>query len=265
MKLLRVGLISSLLLAVVMSSRVEAFEFPKVKPDSDASSYLFLPNGPITFLKRGETTGGKYALMETIVPPGGAAPPHIHHEEDEWLYVAEGNMQLVIGDSFYPDPNQIPGVNAPRDTLYAFDAPAGTLFYGRKNYIHGIRNVGTTTGKVLLVATPAGFEDLIAEVSVSVPDLANLPPYDPQTIYRFAAASVNYGLVGSASFEQFGDILVDHNFPFPDNHSDKLLALLADDVTRVPEPTLLGGILVFGATGAVCIRKRKSKLGDKVA
>jgi mannose-6-phosphate isomerase-like protein (cupin superfamily) len=259
MKLLSVGIISSLLLSVVMSSRAEAFVFPNVTPDADAPSYLFLPNGPITLLKRSETTGGKYALMETIVPPGGAAPPHIHHDENEWLYVAEGNMQLAVGDSFYADPSQIPGVTAPKDTLYAFDAPAGTLFYGRKNYLHGIRNVGTTTGKVLLIAAPAGFEDLIAEVSQSVPDLSNLPAYDPQTIYKFAAASVNYGLVGSASFEQFGDLVLEHNFSFPDNHGDELLALLSDDVTEVPEPTSLVGFFIFGATGAISIWKRRSK------
>ncbi|WP_179050343.1 cupin domain-containing protein [Nostoc sp. TCL26-01] len=248
-----------------MSSRVEAFVFPNVTPDADAPSYLFLPDGPITLLKRSETTGGKYSLMETIVPPGGASPPHIHHDENEWLYVADGNMQLVIGDKFYPDPDQIPGVNAPRDTLYAFDAPAGTLFFGRKNYIHGIRNVGTTTGKVLLITDPGGFENLIREVSEVVPDLSNLPPYNPATLSLLAQKSHDFGLVGSFTFEQFGDIVVDHNFAFPDNHADELVALLSDDVTEVPEPTALVGFFIFGTTGAISIWKRQRKAANKVA
>ncbi len=201
--------------------------------------------------------------MESIVPPGGASPPHIHHEEDEWIYIAEGNMELVIGTSFYPDATQVPGVNAPRDTLYAVNAPAGTLFYGRKNYIHGVRNVGTTTGKVLLVVDPAGFEDII-EVSQPVPDLSNLPPFNPETFSLVAAAAAEYGLVGSASFEQFGDIVVDNNFNLPDNQADKLLKLLAKDTKSVPEPSLLSGMLVVGTSGAISIWKRKRKSVSKV-
>ncbi|MEH2169607.1 MAG: cupin domain-containing protein [Nostoc sp.] len=265
MKLFGVGVISSLLLALAISSRVEAFQFPNVTPDPDAPSYLFLPDGPITLLKRSETTGGKYALMESIVPPGGASPPHIHHEEDEWIYVAQGNMELVVGENFYPDPNQVPGVNAPRDILHAFDAPAGTLFYGRKNYIHGIRNVGTTTGKVLLVSDPAGFEHLIEEVSQPVTDVANPPPFNPETISLLAKTSPKYGLVSSFSFDQFGDIVADNNFPYPDNHANDLLALLSDDVTQVPEPSVLGGILIFGTSSAISIWKRKPKSVSKIA
>jgi hypothetical protein len=30
------------------------------------------------FLAVGDETDGKYALWETVVPPGGGPPPHVH-------------------------------------------------------------------------------------------------------------------------------------------------------------------------------------------
>lgn len=259
MKSLRVGLISSLLFALAMSSRVEAFDFPNVTPDPDAPTYMFLEDGPITFLKRGETTRGRYTIAESLVPPGGASPPHIHHEEDEWFYVAEGNFQIVIGDNTYPDTNQVPGVNAPRDLLQTINAPPGTLVYGEKYKIHGITNVGTTPGKVLLVWNPSGQEHLIEEVSSLVPDLSNPPPYNPETLSSYASAAPDYGIIGSSSFDQFADIEPGNTLANHDNHADELLALLAPDATPVPEPSSVWGVLAFGALGAILILKRKPK------
>ncbi len=41
------------------------------------------------FLATGEDTGGKYAMWEAIVPPGGGPPPHIHSREEELLSPVE--------------------------------------------------------------------------------------------------------------------------------------------------------------------------------
>lgn len=265
MRFFSISLASSLLFALFFGAEAKAFVFPNIAPDPDAPSYLFLPNGPITVLKRGETTGGRYSLLESLVPPGGASPPHIHHEEDEWIYIEEGNMEIVVGERAYPDPTQIPGVNAPKDKLFAFDAPAGTLFLGKKYFIHGVRNTGETTGKVLLVSDPAGFEELI-ELSQPVSDLSNLPEFDPSTFAKIGAASPNFGLVGSISFEQFGDIVVDENFQIPDNQSDRLLALLEEPSSAsVPEPSLLSGLLMTCAAGSILLRKRGCISSGKAA
>lgn len=265
MKLFGVHVISSLLLALAINSRVEAFQFPNVTPDPDAPSYLFLEGEPITFLKRGQTTKGRYTLAETVIPPGGASPPHIHHEEDEWIYVLEGHLEILVGENAYPDINIIPGINAPKERLHVINATPGTLFYGEKYYIHGIRNIGTTPAKSLLIWTPSGLENLVKEVSPLVQDLSNPPIFNPEILSLFAVRGVDYGLISSSSFEQFGDIIVDNNFSYPDNHADKLLALLAENMKQVPEPYAVGGILIFGAYGAICIWKSKRKSLSKVA
>src|SRR5687767_7832480 len=50
------------------------------------------------FLATGGDTDGKYALWETIVPPGGGPPPHVHSREEEGFYVLEGEITFRVGD-----------------------------------------------------------------------------------------------------------------------------------------------------------------------
>src|SRR5690242_11576025 len=117
MKIFGVGVISSLLFTLAINSRVEAFQFPNVTPDPDAPSYLY-PDGvtPFTILKRGETTDGQYTLGEATFKSktGGL----LYQDDDEWFYVESGNLQIIVGDNTYDDPNLVPGVNTPRDVLH---------------------------------------------------------------------------------------------------------------------------------------------------
>ncbi len=50
------------------------------------------------FLVTGEETGGRYAVFEAIVLPGGGPPPHIHRREDETFCVLEGEITFQVGD-----------------------------------------------------------------------------------------------------------------------------------------------------------------------
>ena len=44
-------------------------------------------------------TGGRYGLIEFLVPPGLGSPWHVHTDEDEWFYVLEGNLTVYVGDT----------------------------------------------------------------------------------------------------------------------------------------------------------------------
>jgi uncharacterized cupin superfamily protein len=44
-------------------------------------------------------TGGRYGLIEVLVPPGLGSPWHVHTDEDEWFYVLEGNLTMYVGDT----------------------------------------------------------------------------------------------------------------------------------------------------------------------
>ncbi|QLE58171.1 hypothetical protein [Nostoc sp. TCL26-01] len=257
MKLFGVGLISSLLLTLTSNASVEAFVFPNITPDTDAPTYLFLPNQTMTFLKRGETTKGRYALAELELQPGVGVLPNIHQFENEWIYIKEGNPRLFLGDSLYTDPSQIPGINAPRDRIQAFDATPGTLFYGQQHRIRGGINLGDTPVKVLLVWSPSGFENLFKEVSPVVQDPSNPPPYTPEIFSAFISTAPKYGLISSSFLEEFGDIEFSESFPNLDDHADELLSILNEDITQVPESSSGWSLLTFGVLAAISILQRK--------
>lgn len=51
----------------------------------------------ITFKATSETTGGEYALFDSLILPQGGPPPHIHHRKDESFYVLEGEFESWTG------------------------------------------------------------------------------------------------------------------------------------------------------------------------
>ena len=76
-----------------------------------------------------EDTNGQYGLVEIVVPAGVGSPWHVHPEEDEWLYVLEGEMTFWVADtrlslkpgSFAFGPKGVP------HTFYAEDGGARAL------------------------------------------------------------------------------------------------------------------------------------------
>ena len=45
----------------------------------------------------GEQTGGRYSLVEILVPEGEGVL-HVHHFEDEGFYILEGEMSFYVGE-----------------------------------------------------------------------------------------------------------------------------------------------------------------------
>jgi quercetin dioxygenase-like cupin family protein len=99
-----------------------------------------------TFLIAGEETGGKFSLTEFAAapPPAPSAPAHRHLDADETLYILEGEFQFILEDR----------------TIHA---PPGSFIHIPKGTPHAVANVGTTTGRMLVILTPAGFEGFWAE------------------------------------------------------------------------------------------------------
>lgn len=48
-----------------------------------------------------EQTGGKFSLLEQIMPEGAGPGPHIHEDMEELFYVIEGELTLTIADKVY--------------------------------------------------------------------------------------------------------------------------------------------------------------------
>ena len=72
-----------------------------------------------------------------LVPTGGGPPPHIHHTEDETIYVLEGEVTFRLGE--------VTVVGGPGDFV---NVPRGT--------VHCFRNDGNEPARIVLTFTPAG-------------------------------------------------------------------------------------------------------------
>jgi RimJ/RimL family protein N-acetyltransferase/quercetin dioxygenase-like cupin family protein len=128
------------------------------------------------FLATDEDTGGRYALWEAIVPPGGGPPPHVHSREEEGFYVLEGEITFVV--------------NGERIV-----AAAGTFANMRVGTPHSFKNESGQPARMLISVAPAGLEQMFVEVGVPLAEGATtaLPPTNGE-IEKLLAVAPKYGI-----------------------------------------------------------------------
>jgi quercetin dioxygenase-like cupin family protein len=102
------------------------------------------PGHPYTHKATGEKTGGAYSLVEVTIT-GQGPPQHVHGAEEEAFYVIEGTVNIQLDDEVVTG---TPGsfVLIPRGTVHTF------------------WNAGQSPAKLLVIVSPPGMEDYLAEV-----------------------------------------------------------------------------------------------------
>jgi quercetin dioxygenase-like cupin family protein len=108
-----------------------------------------------------ETTAGRVSVIEHLSPRGAGSPLHVHHREDEWFYVIEGELTLWVGGR-------------------VINAPAGSFVYGPRDIPHTF-TVTSDTARFLLVTEPGDFASFMRTLSepaaeAAIPPPANEPP-----------------------------------------------------------------------------------------
>ncbi len=147
---------------------------PIALQDGEGEARWFL-DGLATIKAAGETTDGGVAVVEMLWPRGSGSPLHVHHDEDEWFYVIEGELTLWVGGE-------------------VIVAPAGSFVYGPRDIPHTYL-ITSDVARFLLVAEPAPFADFVREVSE--PALAlTLPPasFRPPSPEVLTAVAARYGM-----------------------------------------------------------------------
>ena len=104
----------------------------------------------IRCLARGETTGGTFTLLELTSPPGTGSPPHVHHHDDEALFILEGTYAIEVSDT--------------REVL---TASTGDYVFLPRGTRHTFRNAGPGTARLLALTTPAGLDGFFEEVAAA--------------------------------------------------------------------------------------------------
>jgi mannose-6-phosphate isomerase-like protein (cupin superfamily) len=99
------------------------------------------------YVLRGDTTGGRFAMLEhTIAPRTLAAPTHVHEHEDEYSFVIAGRMGAQIGG-------------------LVVEAGPGDLVVKPRGIPHAFWNAGDEEARVLEIISPAGFEQYFADIA----------------------------------------------------------------------------------------------------
>ena len=114
---------------------------------------------------------GQMSILDHRVPPGFAPPPHIHHHSDEALLVLDGQLDGFCGD-------------------HRWRAGPGSLVFMARAIPHGFTVSYAGPGRIIIVASPGGFDQFVAAAGEPAPDLC-LPvpvPPDPARLTRLAAA-----------------------------------------------------------------------------
>ena len=128
------------------------------------------------FLLTGAETGGAYAVIDALVPPGGGTPPHVHSREDETFHVLEGEMEFVVDGE-------------------AKRLGKGEFLFAPRGIPHYFKNVGTGPAKMILTMSPAGFENYFAEIGTLLdgPQAAPVPP-TKEDIEKLISTAPKYGI-----------------------------------------------------------------------
>jgi quercetin dioxygenase-like cupin family protein len=142
---------------------------------ADEGEALWFLGSLVTIKSATETTDGRVAVIENYSPRGGGSPLHVHHREDEWFYVTEGELTFWVGGE-------------------VIKAPAGAFVYGPRDIPHTFE-VTSDEARFLLVAEPAGFEKFVRSVAEPAKSLTLPPPPseapDPEAL---TAAAAEYGV-----------------------------------------------------------------------
>ncbi|HEY8491301.1 MAG TPA: quercetin 2,3-dioxygenase [Dehalococcoidia bacterium] len=120
----------------------------------------------------GAETGDAFTLLDQVLPPGFAPPPHRHQVEDEAFYLLEGAMTVTCDGRAWEL------------------APGGFIFLPR-GLVHGFQVSGRTPTRVLQLTLPAGFERFARTVGEPARETV-LPPPAPPDVGRLLDAAARH-------------------------------------------------------------------------
>jgi quercetin dioxygenase-like cupin family protein len=113
---------------------------------------VWMPGGVRTEIQLdGAETGGAFCLLVDEPPAGWSLPPHAHRDAAETIHVVAGEFAM--------------DVDGMRTLL-----GAGDSIHIPRGVVHGGVNVGDTTGRRIVLFSPAGMEAFFREAGASSAD-----------------------------------------------------------------------------------------------
>jgi mannose-6-phosphate isomerase-like protein (cupin superfamily) len=142
-------------------------------PDTQAAIWFL---GALSQVRlSGEQTGGAFSLAENLNRGGNGSPVHVHDQEDETLFVLDGELRVFVGEEEHT-------------------AGPGTVAVLPRRLRHAYV-VTSATARFLTLHIPAGFEQFAAEVGQPAQALTlPPPPAGPPDITALAQTAARHGI-----------------------------------------------------------------------
>lgn len=125
----------------------------------------------------GAETGGAFAVIDMLVPPGGGPGPHSHAAFQETFHVLEGEVEVKSGAG-------------------AWTAGPGTFVcIPRGGIVHCFKNKAKRAARLWCVVVPAGLEAFFEEIGkpLKAGEAPSPPVMTPKVVARMAALARKYG------------------------------------------------------------------------
>lgn len=125
----------------------------------------------------GEHTDGRYSILEQVCT--GAPPPmHVHDGEEEAFYLTAGSLDLYVGDEVHK-------------------VEAGAFCLIPRGMAHSFVSTSPEPARMLVLVSPAGFEQFFAEVEERFPEAGGMPsPEQVGPVLGELAAQYGLQIVG---------------------------------------------------------------------
>ena len=149
---------------------------PIVKGPQDGQS-LSVVGDNYRILLTGEETGGAYAVIDMLVPPGGGPGPHAHAGFSESFFVIDGEIEVKSEVSTYV---------AKKGAFVTI--PKGGV-------VHCFKNKTDQVAHILCTVVPAGLEGFFREIGQPVAVGSFLPPpvMDEEAMKKILPIVEKYG------------------------------------------------------------------------
>jgi mannose-6-phosphate isomerase-like protein (cupin superfamily) len=124
-------------------------------------AHIGLVGDTYTITVSGADTGGRFCVIDMLVPPGGGPGPH-RHDFEETFILLEGELEFTFRGN-----KSVAG--------------AGTTVNIPSNAPHQFHNAGSQSARMICICAPAGNDQFFREVGTPVPTRTTAPPKLNQT------------------------------------------------------------------------------------
>ncbi|WP_037470849.1 cupin domain-containing protein [Sinorhizobium fredii] len=126
-------------------------------------------------LLSGKQTNGQFCLFENSSGGNTTTPIHVHAEDDETIYVIEGELTAVVAG----EPRQL---------------TAGQSIFLQRGVPHQLMNVSGGSARYILIDTPAIFDEFLEEAGHELRQGEAIVPATPEEVDRLKTASRKFGI-----------------------------------------------------------------------